>query len=159
MPLLLNLLLRQLGLIALIRLAHRHLTGKIPRRDRIHPHLQLLELATHHLAQVHGGALGGVVGEVALGVAHEPGHAGDDDDGCGPGGVGSVGVFGGGLEEGEEGEGGEVNGGDVGGEDGGPVGDGFGVPEGTLEGVRVRGGRGGLGAGDAGVGYYGVFVH
>lgn len=44
-----------------------------------------LELGAHEFAQVYGGALGGVVGEVALGVTHEPAHARDDDDGCGAG--------------------------------------------------------------------------
>lgn len=63
----------------------------------------------------------GVVGEVALRVAHEAGHGGYDYDGRGGGGRG--------LEEGEEGDGGEVDGGDVGVEGFVPGGEGFGGPE------------------------------
>ena len=58
----------------------------------------------------------------------------------------------GGLQEGEEGKGGEVDTCDVCCENGGPVGDGFRVPEGLLEGSRGGGRWGGFGAGDAGVG-------
>lgn len=44
---------------------------------------------------MHGSAFGGVVREVTLGVAHDAGHGGDDDDGSGHVAAG----FGGGLEE------------------------------------------------------------
>jgi len=63
---------------------------------------------------------------VALGVPHQSGHAGNDDDGGGAGGEAVFEAF---LEEGEEGYGGEVDGGDVGVHDGGPALEGFGFPE------------------------------
>lgn len=100
---------------------------------------------------MYGSAFSGVVGEMALRAAHDAGHAADDDDGGGARGIGAM-RGGGGLEEGEEGDGGEVDAGDVCGENVGPVGDGFGSPEGVFEGGGVRGGGGGFGAGDAGVG-------
>ena len=83
---------------------------------------------------------------MALGLAHEAAHGGDDDDG----GVLVAGGVRGCLEEGKEGKGGEVNACDVCVEDGGPVGDAFARPELLLE----VGGGGGVGpyfgAGDAG---------
>ena len=52
-----------------------------------------------------GGAFGGVVGKVALGVAHHTAHGGNHDHGGGKVAVG----FRPGLEEREEGDGGEVD--------------------------------------------------
>lgn len=91
-------------------------------------------------------SLGGVVGKVALGVAHQSGHAGDDDSGA------SV-VFRGGLQEREAGQRAEVDGGDVGIVGAVPVVAGFRVPERLLDAAGGGGGfRAGFGAGDAGGG-------
>lgn len=161
MALLLDLLVRQLALVALLvpRLG-RHLAREIARRDAVDAHVGLLEFRGHELGEVDGGAFGGVVGEVSLRVAHDAAHAADDDDGGGAvrvvglqrvrGGGGGLGS----LQEREEGDGSEVDGGDVRVEHGGPFGGRFGGPEGR----RELGGIGrfgdAFGAGDASVGYF-----
>jgi hypothetical protein len=103
MPLILDLLIRHVTLLPVITPLHRHLAGKIPRRDTIDPHTRLREFLGHHGREVDGRGFGGVVGEVALRVAHHAGHAGDDYCGAGV-------VMGGRLEEGQAGHGGEVDG-------------------------------------------------
>ncbi len=64
MPLLLNLLIRQLRLIIPPTLLRRQLRREIPRRNTIDADIGLFELRAHEFGEVHGGALSGVVGEL-----------------------------------------------------------------------------------------------
>lgn len=118
----LDLVVLELALLgAVVARAGGHLGGEVAGGDGVDADVAALELGAHELAEVDGGALGGVVGEVALRAAHESAHARDDDDGGGAGRefarsfvrVGSEG----GLEQGQEGEDGEVDGCHVGAED------------------------------------------
>ena len=63
----------------------RHLTRKIPRRQRIDPnlHARPLEVRSQLLRQRNARRLAGVVGELAvLALLRDPGHARDVDDGA-----------------------------------------------------------------------------
>lgn len=160
--LLLDLLVRQLALVALLipRLG-RHLAGEIARRDAVDAHVGLLEFCGHKLGEVDGSAFGSVVGEVTLRVAHDAAHAADDDDGGGTVrmvGLQRVGRRGGslgGLQKRKEGDGGEVDRGDVCVKHGRPFRGRFGGPEGRREFGGVGRFRDPFGAGDASVGYFG----
>lgn len=71
MSLVIDLLLRHLALLVLIALSRRHLRREIARRNAVHSHARLLELMAHELREMHGGALGGVVGKVTLSMRHD----------------------------------------------------------------------------------------
>lgn len=104
---------RKLALLIILALPpSRHLAREHPRRDRIDAHLDpvVRHLRRQQLVQVDGGALAGVVVEVALGFGDEAGYGGDVDDAAREAFV----VLRGFLEEGEEGGGHEEELGDVG---------------------------------------------
>lgn len=106
------------ALLILATLLRRHLGRKDAGGNRVDADLQagLGDLRGEHLVEVDGGALAGVVREVALRDLDHAADGGDVDDGARV----AVLVLGGLLQEGQERGGHEVGADDVGGVDVGP---------------------------------------
>lgn len=136
MALLLHLFGWQQALLILVRFLCCHLRGEISRGDRVDSDPSLLEFGAHHLCQMDSTCLGGVVGKVTLGMAHDSAHGRDGDDRRSEAFCRSIGLDGG-LQQGKEGKSCEVDGGHVGAPGAVPVFDGLRIPELLLELFRI----------------------